>query len=266
LDSDILQFNNQQSTLVEDIDNAKVEILLQKDYIEAMSNNQNVLKQDSTSVRQQTEHENPETKYHMLDGTMIWKICNVREKMYDSRSERQTSHYSPPFYTSEAGYKLSIRLYLNGDGTARGTHISIFLVVLRGKFDALLKWPFSYRVSFCLFDQRTMMESNGTQPARHVTESFRPDINSVSFQRPRSEMNIASGIPKFFSLVDLNQSEEINRYIINDTMFIKVFIDFIGIPKSMLPFIFNLNIALPIQIQQKLVDEETKRRNEQNNS
>jgi TNF receptor-associated factor 2 len=266
LDSDLFLLNNQQLTLVEDIDNTKVESLLQKDYIEAISNNQNVLTQDCTSLRQQTEHENPGTKHHILDGTMIWKICNVREKMYDSQSERQTSIYSPPFYTSEAGYKLCIRLYLNGDGTARGTHISIFLVILRGKFDSLLKWPFSYRVSFCLFDQRSMIESNGTQPAKHIIESFRPDINSVSFQRPRSQMNIASGIPKFLPLGDLNQPEEINRYIINDTMFIKILIDFIGISKSILPFIFNLNIGLPLQIQQKLIDEEIERRNEQNNS
>jgi hypothetical protein len=47
-------------------------------------------------------------------------------------------------------------------------------------------------------------------------------------------------------------------------MFIKVFIDFIGLSKSILPFIFSLNIALPIQIQQKLINEEIKRREEQN--
>jgi hypothetical protein len=76
-------------------------------------------------------------------------------------------------------------------------------------------------------------------------------------------MNIASGIPKFFALVDLNQPEEINRYIVNDTMFIKILIDFVGIPKTMLAFIFSLNIALPLQIQQKLIDEEMKRREKQ---
>ena len=226
--------------------------------------NQNVLLQDVTTIKQQVEHENQAGKYHIVDGTTIWKIINVHEKMYDALSERQTSFYSPPFYTSVTGYNLCLRLYLNGDGTARGTHISIFLVILRGKFDAILKWPFSYRVSFCLFDQRTMIESGEAQQPRHIIESFRPDIRSISFQRPCSAMNIASGIPKFFSLIHFNQPPEINRYIINDTIFIKAFIDFIGIPKSMLSFIFSLNIALPLHIQQKLIDEELKRREEQN--
>ncbi|CAF1327854.1 unnamed protein product [Rotaria sordida] len=215
-------------------------------------------------MKQQVEYENQVTKHHILDGTVIWKIVNVREKIYDAQSERQTSIYSPAFYTSTTGYKLCIRLYLNGDGTTRGTHISIFLVVLRDQYDALLQWPFSYRVSFCLVDQRTMLESGEIKQTKHIIESFRPDTRSISFQRPCSSMNIASGIPKFVSLVDFNQPLETNRYIINDTIFIKVLIDFIGIPKSMIYFIFNLNCGLPIHIQQKLIDEEMERRKAQN--
>ncbi len=263
LNSDILLLTNQQLTFADDIEEANTNNFLQKNHIEAMSINENVLTQDFTDMKQQVEYENLGTKHCILDGTMIWKIYNVREKMYDAQSERQTSIYSPSFYTSETGYKLCTRLYLNGDGTARGTHISIFLVVLRGEYDALLKWPFSYRVSFCLFDQRTLIESDQIRQAKHVIESFRPDANSISFQRPCSAMNIASGIPKFFPLADFNQPEEINRYIIDDTMFIKVLIDFIGISRSILPFVFSLNIALPIPIQQKLIAEEIKRREEQ---
>jgi hypothetical protein len=261
LDSEINQLNNQLPTFAEEIHNTNLGNSLQKIHIDGMFINENVLVQDITTLKQQVEYENSSRKHHILDGTKIWKISNVREKTYDAQSERQTSIYSPSFYTSETGYKLCIRLYLNGDGTARGTHMSIFLVVLRGEYDALLQWPFSYRVSFCLFDQRSIIESGET---KHIIESFRPDTKSISFQRPSLAMNIASGIPKFFPLADFNQSSEINRYIIDDTMFIKVLIDFIGIPKSILPFVFSLNIALPIQIQQKLIDEEIKRREEQN--
>lgn len=50
------------------------------------------------------------------------------------------------FYSSKYGYKMCLRLYLNGDGTGRGTHLSLFFVVMKGKCDALLKWPFSQKV------------------------------------------------------------------------------------------------------------------------
>jgi hypothetical protein len=33
--------------------------------------------------------------------------------------------YLPTFYTSISGYKICVRLYLNGDGSVRGSHISI---------------------------------------------------------------------------------------------------------------------------------------------
>ena len=45
-----------------------------------------------------------------------------------------------------AGYKMCARLYLNGDGMGKGTHVSLFFVVMRGAYDALLKWPFRQKV------------------------------------------------------------------------------------------------------------------------
>lgn len=55
------------------------------------------------------------------------------------------------FYTSKYGYKMCLRIYLNGDGTGRGTHLSLFFVVMRGHSDALLKWPFNQKVSLINF-------------------------------------------------------------------------------------------------------------------
>ncbi|CAF5122846.1 unnamed protein product, partial [Rotaria sp. Silwood1] len=111
----------------------------------------------------------------------------------EAKSERQISISSPPFYSSPNGYKMRARLYLNGNGDAHRTHMSLFFVLMRGLNDPILKFPFNYTVTFCLYDQ--------TPAKRHIIDSFRPDINSSSFQRPRSEMNIGSGIPKFCPFV-----------------------------------------------------------------
>lgn len=222
-----------------------------------------MLQQDALSLRQQFENHN-QTIRQYPNGVLVWKISNLQEKMYDAQSERQTSIYSPACLTSSSGYLVCARLYLNGDGSARGTHMSIFLVVLRGPYDSILKWPFSFRVSFCLFDQRTMIESNGTIQPKHIIESFRPDMNSQSFSQPCSGMNIASGIPRFCPLDLFEEMNDRNLYVVNDTMYIKMFVDFIGIPRTMLPFIFNINVALPGHIQQKLISDEIERRREQN--
>ena len=148
---------------------------------------------------------------------------------------------------------MRARLYLNGDGNARRTHLSLFFVLMRSKHDALLKFPFNYKVTFCLYDQ--------TPAQRHIVYSFRPDIKSNSFQRPRSEMNIASGIPKFFPLAMIEQ--EGNPYVRDDTMFIKIMVDFGEIQKTLLPYAFSLNPGLPMHIQQTMIKQEAERRSQQ---
>ena len=146
------------------------------------------------------------------DGILLWKITEFAKKRQDAVSGQQTSFYSPCFFTSRYGYKMCARIYLNGDGIGRGTHISVFFVVMRGEYDALLRWPFRQKVTFMLLDQNNV---------EHVIDSFRPDPNSSSFQRPRRETNIASGCPTFCPLSELND----HAYVREDTMFLKVIVD-----------------------------------------
>jgi hypothetical protein len=99
----------------------------------------------------------------------------------------------------------------------KGTHLSLFFVVMRGNYDALLPWPFQQKVSFKLIDQ------SGDQ---HIIDSFRPDPNSSSFQRPVSNMNIASGCPLFVPKSVLHS----RGYIKDDTVFFKITVDTTGLP------------------------------------
>jgi len=135
---------------------------------------------------------------------------------------------------------MRARLDLYGDGDARGTHMSIFLVILKGEYDAILTWPFNYPVNVCLFDQ--------TGQGHHIIDSFYPDTRSISFQRPRSKENTAGGILKFCPLAVIKQQG--NCYVQNDTMFIKIEVDFLGIPRPVLPFTLGLNPGLPTHEQE----------------
>ena len=45
---------------------------------------------------------------------------------------------------------MCIRAYLNGDGMGYKTHLSLFFVLMKGEFDALLKWPFEDKISMIL--------------------------------------------------------------------------------------------------------------------
>ena len=79
---------------------------------------------------------------------------------------------------------------------------------MKGDHDALLNWPFNYRVSISLVN-RDKQEAS-------ITRSFQ-STNTEHFQRPQSSMNVGSGFPKFTDLSVLHD----NKYVKDDTMFIK---------------------------------------------
>ena len=152
------------------------------------------------------------------NGIFVWKIpeiCRCRRQAMDGRV---LSLYSPPFYTSQHGYKMCARVYLNGDGTGKGTHLSFFFVVMRGPIDALLTWPFKQKVTLSLINQ---------SGKKHVTDTFRPDPQSSSFQRPgKEEMNVASGCPMFIRIEYLLNG----GFIKDDSIFLKVVVDTSDLP------------------------------------
>lgn len=145
------------------------------------------------------------------DGVLIWKIDNYKRRKHDAVTGKTPSLYSPPFYTSRFGYKMCARIYLNGDGQGKGSHISMFFVVMRSEYDALLPWPFPCKITMQLMAQ----EGNDV-----IIETFRPDPNSSSFRRPASDMNIASGCPLFVSQTKLAGAP----YMVKDSIFVKVIV------------------------------------------
>ena len=107
---------------------------------------------------------------------------------------------------------MCARIYLNGDGKGKCTHISLFFFVMKGENDDLLDWPFPCKITLMLLAQ----EGNA-----HIAEAFRPDPNSSSFRRPSSEMNIATGKP----LLATQQKLMNGPYIMDDCLFVQVIVD-----------------------------------------
>ncbi|XP_041956517.1 TNF receptor-associated factor 1 isoform X1 [Alosa sapidissima] len=148
------------------------------------------------------------------DGTFLWRVPDINQKLQEAAQGQRSSLYSPAFYTSRYGFKVCLRLYLNGDGVGRGTHISLFFVIMRGEYDALLTWPFRHKVTFFLIDQNQR---------EHVLDAFRPDLSSASFKRPTSDMNVASGCPCFCPLSKLSSPKY--AYCKGNTLFVKCVVD-----------------------------------------
>ena len=61
--------------------------------------------------------------------------------------------YSPPFYTHEHGYKMCVRVDANGIMNGRGTHMSVYVYLMRGDYDSKLQWPFKGVIVVRLLNQ-----------------------------------------------------------------------------------------------------------------
>ena len=75
--------------------------------------------------------------------------------LQDYQNKKKTKYQvtSPSFYTHPNGYHMALRVFANGNSSGEGTHVSVYAVILEGKFDKGLKWPFVGEVTVTLLNQ-----------------------------------------------------------------------------------------------------------------
>ena len=147
------------------------------------------------------------------DGHQLWKIDNFHHRLEQAKSGKIYALHSPPCYTKVNGYKFCVRAYLNGDGLGKGTHLSIYFVLMKNHYDNLLDWPFYKKITFRLLNLK--------DPKHGKVEAFTTDRHSSSFKQPEKDMNIAAGCPKFLRQ-DLVTSE---GYLVDDSIIIETVVD-----------------------------------------
>ncbi|XP_013924528.1 PREDICTED: TNF receptor-associated factor 4 [Thamnophis sirtalis] len=157
------------------------------------------------------------------DGVLIWKISDYGRKLQEARLRSNYESFSPPFYTHRYGYRLQVSVFLNGNGSGEGSHLSVYIRVLPGQYDNLLEWPFAYRVTFSLLDQS---DPSLSKP-QHITETFLPDPAWKNFQKPGTgrtsldESLLGFGYPKFISHEDIKK----RNYVRDNAVFLKASVE-----------------------------------------
>ena len=72
---------------------------------------------------------------------------------FESKKDTERVYTSYPFYTSPNGYNMAIKIYTNGYGKGQGTHLSVFVKLVKGRNDCDLLWPFEGKVTVFLLNQ-----------------------------------------------------------------------------------------------------------------
>ena len=92
-------------------------------------------------------------------GVYIWKVNELGRRYCETHIGKMTFLYSPPLYNSTHGYRICLRAYLYGDGYGKGTHISLFIVLMKSEYDDILSWPFHHHVTLSLINQNNPLSA-----------------------------------------------------------------------------------------------------------
>ncbi len=147
------------------------------------------------------------------DGVCSWKIENfeLRRKAASGVKKRGVTYMeSHPFYTSRDGYKMCVQLHCNGSDN-KGRSISIWIVVMRGKFDSCLDWPLRAEIKFEILSQNRREDKD-------YIKTFQSDPKNASFKKPRIDRNKAYGISKFCSFEKLREGS----LLLDGSLYIRV--------------------------------------------
>ena len=115
-------------------------------------------------------------------------------------------------YISPNSYNMALLVYANGSGDAEGTHVSVFAKILRGRYDAQLKWPLVGDITFKLLNQ--LEDKNHYQKTVQLT----------------AEKNMQAGsdwgYPTFICHTKLGYNKDRNtQYLKDDTLYFRMSVE-----------------------------------------
>ncbi|XP_065901399.1 TNF receptor-associated factor 4-like [Dysidea avara] len=147
------------------------------------------------------------------------QACPVVVKMtgYSEKKNNEVQWYSDPFYSHDKGYKICLCVNPAGNGDGNGTHLSMFLYLMKGPHDDELTWPLRGKfdvkllnhISDCEHCSKTVIYDNQT-----------PDVRAgrvTTGNRARGW-----GTSKLISNEDLHKVTPTTQYVKDDCIFLQV--------------------------------------------
>ena len=146
---------------------------------------------------------------------LVFKLADFSDLQDDDED-----WHSPAFITHVGGYRMSLRVYTNGCSDVRGTHLSLYVYLMRSDHDQVLEWPFRGTIHVELLNQ--------LEDDNHYFESIK--FNSKELKnynaRVKSTSNLGVtglGKSKFISQEELGYNAISNcQYLKDDSLYFRV--------------------------------------------
>ena len=145
--------------------------------------------------------------------------CVIKMEGFQEKKKRNEEWYSDPVHSHFGGYKMCVKVHANGEGHAKGTHVSVFIYMMRGDNDDNLKWTFKGTIKVSLLNQ---LEDG----QHHTREPWAPgdNIPERTSGRVTGKERAARGWghADFISHQDLQTVSENCQYLKDNTLFFRV--------------------------------------------
>lgn len=192
---DKLKLKDQDNQLKQEVAERKVE---NKKMKEEVMKELTALKEDNMQLKQQVERL---TKY-VLDYQTQTPLCPIDLTMpsFEKLKKSGAEWHSPPFYTHPMGYTLRLMICAGGHRGGKGTHISVYVKLMRGEYDDLLGWPLRGKFAIQLSSQK------GEDKWHIETIAFddkTPDAVCSRVKSVKAQADDGYGLSKFASLAEL---------------------------------------------------------------
>ena len=170
------------------------------------------------------EHISGSTEHHLKLAMqqLAKQTCPTVIKMDKFQIHKDTSAewYSPPFYSHPRGYKMCLKVYANGIGDGEGTHVSVYLFMMRGENDDNLVWPFQGEVTFTLLNQLEDKNHRVKKVLLHDEDVHQMNKSRVT-DGERGKRGY--GIPQFIPHGKLDHRADTNcQYLKDDSLYFRV--------------------------------------------
>ncbi|XP_065903398.1 TNF receptor-associated factor 4-like isoform X2 [Dysidea avara] len=121
---------------------------------------------------------------------------------FNKKKKENKPWYSKSYYTHGKGYRMCLRIEAAGNGSGKGTHMSVFLCLMKGPHDDELTWPLRGEFEIKLLNQISDYICSG---------------RVIDTDRARSR-----GWPRFISNEDLHGVTPTCQFLKDDCIYLQV--------------------------------------------
>ena len=158
---------------------------------------------------------------HWWDGIYVNSITPPCIRTLDNFSVYKRTNAtwgSQPFYTSVDGYKLLLSVDANGEGSGAGTHLSLFVSLMKGDNDDKLSFPLNVTITVQILN--ILSDSNHRE---ETIDHYKAPIDARTRVTVEDIAPHGRGFDQFISHTELlDNTNNSVKFFDNDKLYIKI--------------------------------------------